>query len=72
MASNPTGSAPSEEPDGEGAPRERYGPLALARLRKDDGRQLLLFSHARGAQQAAQAHRAQAPRARGQQPREEG
>jgi hypothetical protein len=31
---------------------ERYGPLALARLRKEDGRRLLLFSHARGEQRA--------------------
>jgi hypothetical protein len=29
----------------EGAPQERYGIIDLARLRKADGRQLILYSH---------------------------
>jgi hypothetical protein len=36
-------------PDGESQPpRERFGPLALLRTRKADGRALLLFSHEDG------------------------
>jgi hypothetical protein len=27
-------------------PPERYGPLALVRVTKDDGRKLIVFSHA--------------------------
>jgi hypothetical protein len=52
--------APAAEPDdageraraGEGtvpaagAPAERFGPLSLSRLRKDDGRALLVFARA--------------------------
>jgi hypothetical protein len=55
MAANPAGPGSSGEREDEGAPRERYGPLALERLRKQDGRQLLLFSHARGEQQDGRA-----------------
>jgi hypothetical protein len=33
------------QPPPEPAPQERYGPLALAFVRKDDGRSLILYSH---------------------------
>jgi len=38
------GSADQPAPDG-GAQEERYGILTLARMRKDDGRSLILYSH---------------------------
>lgn len=37
------GSADQPAPDG--AQEERYGILALARISKDDGRSLILYSH---------------------------
>jgi hypothetical protein len=52
MARDPAAPPPSDRP-GQGAgpyageqaqPAERYGPLALARHLKDDGRALLLFT----------------------------
>jgi hypothetical protein len=49
MASNPAATPPGERPpvDQEQAQEqlERYGPLTLARTRKDDGRRLILYSH---------------------------
>ena len=38
------GSPDQPAPDG-GAQEERYGILTLTRMRKDDGRSLLLYSH---------------------------
>jgi hypothetical protein len=38
------GSPDQPAPDG-GGRAERYGILALARMRKDDGRSLILYSH---------------------------
>jgi hypothetical protein len=35
----------ADQPMPEPAPQERYGLLALARVRKDDGRSLILYSH---------------------------
>jgi hypothetical protein len=35
----------ADQPVPEPAPQERYGLLALARVRKDDGRSLILYSH---------------------------
>lgn len=36
-----------EEGDRPAEQHERYGPLSLLRTRKDDGRALLIFSHAK-------------------------
>jgi hypothetical protein len=35
----------ADQPAPNGAQEERYGMLALARLQKDDGRSLILYSH---------------------------
>ncbi|HLB20771.1 MAG TPA: hypothetical protein VK605_01570 [Solirubrobacteraceae bacterium] len=37
--------ASPDQPVPEPAPQERYGLIALARVRKDDGRSLILYSH---------------------------
>jgi hypothetical protein len=34
----------SEEQDGQSEREERFGPLAVARMRKDDGRALIIYS----------------------------
>ncbi len=54
MAREPAAPSPSDRPeqgarpgaDERAQPAERYGPLALARHVKDDGRALLLFTRA--------------------------
>jgi hypothetical protein len=66
MAINPPG-LPGEGSTRDGAPAaqaseqghaasERYGPIAIERLVKDDGRALLLFSHAPGDEPAGRGH----------------
>jgi len=47
------GSADPPAPDE--AQGQRYGILALARMRKDDGRALILYSHAEDGVEAAEA-----------------
>ena len=41
--------APAPEPGAGEAPAEHYGPLGVRRLRKDDGRHLTVYAHARPA-----------------------
>jgi hypothetical protein len=44
---NGSGTAPQADADASQAqPVERYGTVAIARLRKDDGRALILYAHA--------------------------
>ena len=48
MPDTPADGAAQQDHDGqlpEGAPQERYGILDFARLRKADGRQLILYNH---------------------------
>ena len=52
------GSADQPAPDG--AQEERYGILALARVSKDDGRSLILYSHDDGAETGEASDRAPA------------
>ncbi len=42
------GAPPAPATPGGEVPSERYGPLELRRMRKDDGRSLILFSRADG------------------------
>jgi hypothetical protein len=37
---------PPEDPPREAGAEQRYGPLAIARVHKDDGRALILYGHA--------------------------
>jgi len=46
---------PADQPAPEPAPQERYGLLALARVGKDDGRSLILYSHDEGYDDAVEA-----------------
>jgi hypothetical protein len=46
---------PADQPAPEPAPQERYGLLALARVGKDDGRSLILYSHDEGRDDAVEA-----------------
>jgi len=38
---------PARDDDGEGTEGERFGPLRLTRIRKDDGRELIFFADTR-------------------------
>jgi hypothetical protein len=42
-------SGSGDQPPREPAPRERYGPLSLLRVHKDDGRSLILYERTDGA-----------------------
>ncbi len=42
-------SGSGDQPPREPAPRERYGPLSLLRMHKDDGRSLILYERTDGA-----------------------
>jgi hypothetical protein len=48
MAARPGPPNDPPYPDPDGASSERYGPLELRRLVKDDGRALIVYSHAEG------------------------
>jgi hypothetical protein len=48
-------SGSADQPAREPAPDERYGPLSLLRMRKDDGRSLILYERTDGAGAAAPA-----------------